>query len=267
MFNVKYKPNGTIERHNARLVAKGYTQQLGVDYTETFSPVAKITTIRTLLAMVVAKGWFIHQLDVNNAFLHGYLHEDVYMKLPPGFQTGKRKQVCKLTWSLYGLKQASRQWNEKLTSALMIVGFIQAKLDPSLFTQSKDHSFTAILVYVDDLKVTSNNMESIQQLKHFLDDTFRIKDLGCLTYFLGIEACRTSEGLSLCQRKYTLDILKEVGFSGCKPVATAIVPGQKLIHTNGVPLTDMSIYIRLVGRLLYLTTTRPDISYSVQQLS
>lgn len=127
VFKVKYKPYGTTERHKARLVGKGYTQQLSVDYTETFSPMANITTIRPLLALVVTKGWFIHQLDVNNAFLYGDLHEKVYMNLPPSFQTQNEKQVCKLTRSLYGLKQASRQWNEKLIKALVTVGFIQAR--------------------------------------------------------------------------------------------------------------------------------------------
>lgn len=141
----------------------------------------------------------------------------------------------------------------------MTIGFIQAKSDPSLFTQSRSHSFIAILVYVDDLIVTSNNMDSIQLLKQFLDDTFKIKDLGCLKYFLGIKACRTSEGLNLCQIKYTLDILKEAGLSSyCKPVATPIVLGQKLIHGDGQPLTNVGMYRMLVGRLLYLIDAPTD---------
>lgn len=213
VFKIKYHADGTIERHKARLVAKGYTQQHGVDYLEIFSPVASITTIRTMLAEAVAKGWIIQQLDVNNAFLHGDLNEEVYMKLPPGFQAQSSKQVCKLTRSLYGLKQASRQWNAKLTQALLSMGFSQAVSDPSLFTQVTTKSFTAVLAYVDDLIIAGDSMESIQRLKQFLNDTFKIKDLGCLKYFLGIEACRTSEGLNICQRKYALDILKEAGFT------------------------------------------------------
>lgn len=153
-----------MERCKARLVAKGFTQQLGVDYIETFSHVARITTIRTLLALAIHKGWFIHQLDVNNAFLHGDLHEEVYMSLPPGFQSGEKNQVCKLSRSLYGLKQASRQWNAKLTTALLSIGFSQAKSDPSLFTKAGSNCFAALLVYVDDIIIASDNMEAIYRL-------------------------------------------------------------------------------------------------------
>lgn len=197
VFKIKYNANGSIERYKARLVAKGYTQQLGVDYIETFSQVARITTIRTLLAVDVAKGWFIHQLDVNNAFLHGDLNEEVYMKLPPGFQSQQANQVCKLNRPLYGLKQASRQWNAKLTTTLLGMGFSLAKSNPSLFTQSSEH-FIAILIYVDDLIITSSSLDCIRQMKQFLDTKFKIKDLGCLKYFMGIEAYRDEKGLHIC---------------------------------------------------------------------
>lgn len=267
MYKVKHKADGTVERCKARLVAKGFTQQLGVDYIETFSPVARITTIRTLLAVSVHKGWFIHQLDVNNAFLHGDLNEEVYMVLPPGFQSSKMNQVCKLSRSLYGLKQASRQWNAKLTAALNNIGFSQAKSDPSLFTKQGPHYFAALLVYDDDIVIASDSMEVINNLKKFLDASFKIKDLGELSYFLGIEAVRREEGLYLNQRKYVLDILKDSGFLLCKPASTPITPSSKLAKDDSPLLEDAAPYRRLVGRLLYLTATRPDISYAVQQLS
>lgn len=146
-----------------------------------------MTTIRTFLAIAVAKGWYIHQLDINNAFLHGDLNEEVYMVLPPGFQSDKPQQVCKLLRSLYGLKQASRQWNSKLSAALLSIGFIQAQSDPSLFTKVTSEYFIAILVYVDDIVVASSAMGPIDDLKLFLDKAFKIKDLGTLNYFLGIE--------------------------------------------------------------------------------
>lgn len=206
-------------------------------------------------------------MDVNNAFLHGDLNEEVYMALPPGFQSTKPNQVCRLLRSLYGLKQASRQWNAKLNAALLHIGFTQSKSDPSLFTRGKDTSFIALLVYVDDIIVASARLDLIQELKQFMDSTFKIKDLGNLSYFLGIEAHQSTEGLNICQRKYALEILNEAGFLACKPAHTPMAQGVKLAHGDGTPVDDPSSYRRLVGRLLYLTATRPDITYAVQQLS
>ncbi|GAU45704.1 hypothetical protein TSUD_86800 [Trifolium subterraneum] len=263
---VKHKADGSIERYKARLVAKGYNQIKGIDYFDTFSPVAKLTTVRLLLALASIHHWHLHQLDVNNAFLHGELQEDVYMKVPEGVYA-KDNQVCKLKKSLYGLKQASRKWYEKLSALLIHEGYTQSTSDYSLFTKKCSSDFTAILVYVDDIIVAGTSMTEIQRIKSILDTNFKIKDLGILKYFLGLEVAHAKEGITICQRKYCLDLLKDTGLLASKPISTPLDPSIKLHQNNGEPYADNTEYRRLIGRLLYLNTTRPDITLATQQLS
>ncbi|KAK3023952.1 hypothetical protein RJ639_044715 [Escallonia herrerae] len=202
VYKVKFHPDGTVQRYKARLVAKGYTQIEGLDFHETFAPVAKLVTVRCLLAIASIKKWELHQLDVNNAFLHGDLEEEVYMKIPQGFSKQGENRVCRLQKSLYGLRQASRNWYHKFTQSLLVVGFIQSQSDHSLFTFARKGSFLAVLIYVDDVIVTGTDSAKISWLKHYLDTKFHIKDLGKLKYFLGIEVARSFDGIVLSQRKY-----------------------------------------------------------------
>ncbi|GKB90805.1 ribonuclease H-like domain-containing protein [Tanacetum coccineum] len=164
LIKIKYKSLGDIDRYNARLVAKGYGQREGIDFDETF--------------------------NVHNAFLNGDLYEDVYITLPLGFGSNNGNQVCKLNKSLYGLKQASRQWNAKLTTALVEYGFKQSKFDYSSYIKQTDKVFIVLLVYVDDIVITGNNQVEIDAFKIFLSSKYKIKDLGLLKYFLGIEVLK-----------------------------------------------------------------------------
>ena len=219
VYRVKYNSDGSVQRYKARLVVRGDHQIEGLDYNETFAAVAKMTSVRCFLSIVVAKGWELHQMDVNNAFLHGDLDEEVYMRLPPGFKTVGANKVCKLQKSLYGLKQAPRQWFAKLSSKLSAYGFVRSYSDYSLFTYRKENIFMAILVYVDDIILASNDSAASGHFKTYLHECFSIKDLGALKYFLGIEVARGSQGLFLCQRKYAFEIVDECGLLGAKPAS------------------------------------------------
>ncbi|RVW97878.1 Retrovirus-related Pol polyprotein from transposon RE1 [Vitis vinifera] len=267
VYKIKYHSDGTIERYKARLVAKGYTQVAGIDYQETFSPTSKLTTLRCLLTVAASRNWYIHQLDVHNAFLHGNLQEEVYMTPPPGLRRQGENLVCRLRKSIYGLKQASRNWFSTFTATVKSAGYIQSKADYSLFTKSQGNKFTAILIYVDDILLTGNDLHEIKMLKTHLLKRFFIKDLGELKYFLGIEFSRSKKGIFMSQRKYALDILQDTGLTGAKPEKFPMEQNLKLTDEDGELLHDPSRYRRLVGRLIYLTVTRPDIVYSVRTLS
>ncbi|KAI3830073.1 hypothetical protein L1987_04206 [Smallanthus sonchifolius] len=270
VYKIKYKSTGEIERYKARLVAKGYSQREGIDFDETFSPVVKMVTVRCIISLAVENDWPLYQLDINNAFLYGNITDDVYMSLPEGYFSKSETKVCKLVKSLYGLKQAPRMWNEKLTSVLLEIGFVQSKSDYSLFTKNAGTVFIALLVYVDDIVITGNDESEIKNIKQLLSSNFMIKDLGLLKYFLGIEVLKSEKGICLSQRKYCLDLLTEFGLLGCKPVNIPIeqnyIVTSKCASDDQV-LDNISGYQKLIGKLIYLSHTRPDISYSVHYLS
>lgn len=248
-------------------MVKGYTQVEGEDFNETFAPVAKMTTVCCLLTVAIAKGWELHQMDVSNAFLHGDLEEEVYMQVSNGYDTPKAGMVCRLRKSLYGLKQASRNWYSKLSQALIEYGFQESHADHSLFTYTREGKFMAVLIYVDDLVIAGNCSDTCTNFKQYLRRCFHMKDLGPLKYFLGLELARGSTALFICQHKYTLDILDECKMLDCKPSAFPMEKNQKLAVDSGPTYSDPPRYRRLIGCLIYLTITRPEITYSVHILS
>ncbi|KAJ9687350.1 hypothetical protein PVL29_016010 [Vitis rotundifolia] len=269
VYAVKVGPDGQVDRLKARLVAKGYTQVYGSDYGDTFSPVAKIASVRLLLSMAAMCSWPLYQLDIKNAFLHGDLAEEVYMEQPPGFVAqGESGLVCRLRRSLYGLKQSPRAWFGRFSFVVQEFGMLRSTADHSVFYHHNSlGQCIYLVVYVDDIVITGSDQDGIQKLKQHLFTHFQTKDLGKLKYFLGIEIAQSSSGVVLSQRKYALDILEETGMLDCKPVDTPMDSNVKLVPGQGEPLGDPGRYRRLVGKLNYLTITRPDISFPVSVVS
>ncbi|KAL2253351.1 UNVERIFIED_CONTAM: Retrovirus-related Pol polyprotein from transposon RE2 [Sesamum indicum] len=259
IFKLKLKPGGTLERCKARLVTKGYSQKEGEDYGDYFAPVAKAVTVRTFIRVAAARKWPLHHLDVNNAFLHGTLDEEIYMEPPNGYEIPAGK-VCKFNKSLYGLNQ---QFTDKITE----FGFIQSAHDHCLFTKHTKSHLIALLVYVDDILVTAPSNDLIMEVKGYLNELFTIKDLGVATYFLGLEIMHSAQGILISRNKYTLDIIRDTGHLKSKATSAPLPAGCKLSMNTGAALQDPSRCRRLIGRLLYLGFTRPDICYAAQQLS
>jgi histone deacetylase 1/2 len=211
VWKIKYKADGSLDKYKGRLVAKGFKQRYGIDYEDTFSPVIKMSTIRIILSIAVSKGWSMRQLDVQNAFLHGILDEEVYMRQPPGYVDKTRPNyVCKLDKALYGLKQAPRAWYARLSTKLVALGFHASKADTSLFYFNKGSVIVFVLVYVDDIIVVSSTPEATSGLLRNLKEAFALKDLGDLHYFLGMEVTKVRDGIILSQENMLLIYLKEL---------------------------------------------------------
>lgn len=206
VHTTKLNPDGTVKKRRSRLVAKGYEQEEGLDYLETFSPVVRTATIRLMLNVATAKEWPIKQLDVSSAFLHGELSEPVYMFQPDGFiDPEKPDHVCCLTKALYGLKQAPRAWFDTFSSFLLEFGFICSRSDPSLFTYHRNNKTLVLLLYVDDILLTGSDGKLLGDLLAALNERFAMKDLGAPGYFLGIEMQQYSDGIFLHQQTYAKD--------------------------------------------------------------
>lgn len=237
VYKVKHLSDGTVERLKARLVIRGDVQREGIDYNETFSPVVKMTTVRCLLVVAVKESWPLYQLDVNNALLHGDLNKEAYMKFLAKLVSPSPQHVCKLRKSLYGLKQASRQWYARLAGALSFKGYLSSLNDYSLFFKQSGDSITLLAVYVDDIVITGNKIQQRFQISK--------------SFYI------------MSQRKFTLDLLSEYDCSHITKVSSPLDPSIKLGTDSSPLLDDPTTYRRLVGKLNYLTHTRPDLSFAV----
>ena len=271
VYKVKTNSDGSIERYKARLVAQGFNQKFGSDYDETFCLVIRLESLRTLVALSTQQGLELHHVDVHTAFLNGTLQEEVYMKQPVGYEKEAEEHlVCRLRKSIYGLKQSSRCWNMALDSHLQKMGFSQSKSDPCIYVSGGDDTFY-IGVYVDDMVLAGKDRAKMKRVKEELSAKFDIKDLGKLSYFLGILITQYQEKKEtwMGQPMYTERLLNKMGMSDCKPVKTPMSPGNHLMKTaEDEEATDCESYQSLVGSLMYLATcTRPDIAYAVGTLA
>ncbi|KAK1433672.1 hypothetical protein QVD17_10587 [Tagetes erecta] len=268
VYKTKLNERGEIDKHKARLVAKGYCQRRGIDYAEIYAPVARMDTIRLMLAIAAQRGWFVYQMDVKSAFLHGTLDEEVYVQQPQGYVVkGSEQKVLKLHKALYGLKQAPRAWFSRIESYFLKEGFKNSEKEHTLFIKKDSNGGILIVnLYVDDLIYTGNSMIMLQEFKMSMMNEFEMSDLGKMKFFLGIEVMQSAQGIHISQHKYAIEILKRFEMGSCNAVLNPIVPGSRLVPNEGL-IDDPILFKQMVGCLMYITNTRPDIQYVVSLLS
>jgi len=265
IFKAKRKANGDIDRFKARLCAKGFSQIPGVDFNETYAPVAKMTSIRAMLAIAAEKDLEIMQYDIDTAFLYGEIEEIIYMDQPTGYTDPKRPFAkCRLLKSLYGTKQAARQWNTCLHAHLTKQNFTNLNTDHCIYIRASSNEYTVIAVYVDDLIVMSNKEGWINDIVVKLKDDFKIKEIGELKYCLGIEISRNrvKKTLYMKQTGYIEKIAKRFGLQDCKPVSTPADSNTILVKmTEDEEFIDKFPYRELIGSIMYaMIATRPDVA-------
>ncbi|WVZ63899.1 hypothetical protein U9M48_013493 [Paspalum notatum var. saurae] len=264
VFRNKQDDEGNIVRNKARLVAKGYSQVEGIDFGETFAPVAILEAIRFLLAYATHHGMKLYQMDVKSAFLNGYINELVYVEQPPGFEDPSNpNHVYRLSKALYGLKQAPRAWYERLRDFLIVKGFTIGRVDTTLFTKKTDNDLFVCQVYVDDIIFGSTNEEYSTEFGNMMAKEFDMSMIGELTFFLGFQIKQLKEGTFIYQEKYTRDLLKRFKMDDCKSIETLMATNAKLEADESGIKVDQTLYRSMIGSLLYLCASRPDIMFSV----
>ena len=265
---IKRKVDGSIEKYKAQLVAKGFKQKQGIDYTETSSPVVKYVTLRMIIAIAKHFGWTLDQLDVVTAFLYGVMKEQVFCVIPEGVELDSAFDCLELVKAIYGLKQASRVWNETFDEFVCSIGFQVSGFDPCLYIKIVEDQCVLVLVYVDDVLVTGSSLELIARTKADLKTRFEMTDSGKCAFVLGIELLDGADGsVKMCQRRYVDDILKRFGMEDCKAVASPVDMSSRLVSSDAATKVDAP-FREAVGALMHLTTaTRPDIAYAVGYVS
>jgi hypothetical protein len=267
LYKLKHATDGSIEKYKARFVARGFSQVEGVNYDETFAPVARYTSIRVVISIAAEMGWKIHQMDVKTAFLNGLIEEEVYIEQPLGFEVhGRESHVCRLKKALYGLKQAPRAWYSRIDAYLQQLGFEKSEADPNLYFIVVGEDPLILLLYVDDLFITGAE-RLINSCKESLASEFEMTYFGLMHYFLGLEVWQEPGHIFLGQGKYVCDILSRFQMGDSRPMTTPMITNWKKLHASESQLVDSTLYRQLIGSLMYLVNTRLVICFAVNTLS
>ncbi|GJR15641.1 retrovirus-related pol polyprotein from transposon TNT 1-94, partial [Tanacetum coccineum] len=264
IYKVKLDEYGDVLKNKARLVAKGYRQEEGIDFEESFAPVARIEAIRIFIANAATKNMIIYQMDVKTAFLNGDLQEEVFVSQPEGFEDQENPtHVYRLKKALYGLKQAPRAWYDTLSKFLMANNFFKGAVDPTLFTRKSGKHILLVQIYVDDIIFASTDLNACNIFSKEMSSKFQMSMMGQMSFFLGLQVSQSPGGIFINQAKYALETLKKYGMDLSDPVDTPMVDRLKLDEDlMGTPV-DQTRFRGMVGSLMYLTASRPDLVFAV----
>ncbi|GKD04883.1 putative ribonuclease H-like domain-containing protein [Tanacetum coccineum] len=264
VYRNKKDERGIVIKNKARLVAQGYTQEEGIDYDEVFAPVARIEAIRLFLAYDSFKDFVVYQMDVKSAFLYGKIEEEVYVCQPPGFEDPDfPDRVYKVEKALYGLHQAPRAWYETLSTYLLDNGFQRGKIDKTLFIRRDKGDILLVQVYVDDIIFGSTKKSLCTEFEKMMHKKFQMSSMGELTFFLGLQVKQKEDGIFISQDKYVTEILKKFGFTDVKTASTPMETQKLLLKDEDGEEVDVHLYRLMIGSLMYLTSSRPDIMFVV----
>ncbi|GJS10704.1 retrovirus-related pol polyprotein from transposon TNT 1-94 [Tanacetum coccineum] len=264
IYKVKLDELGGILKNKARLVARGYRQEEGIDFEESFAPVARLEAIRIFLAFAAHMNMVVYQMDVKTAFLNGNLREEVYVSQPDRFvDPDKPNYVYKLKKALYGLKQAPRAWYDMLSSFLISNDFSKGSVDPTLFIRREGKELLLVQIYVDDIIFAASTLELCDLFAKIMCLKFKMSMMGKISFFLGLQISQSPRGIFINQSKYALESLKKYGFESCDPVDTPMVEKSKLDEDKEGKAIDPSHYRGMIGTLLYLTASRPDLQFAI----
>jgi hypothetical protein len=277
LFRIKQNSDGSVARYKARLVAKGFTQKKDIDYTETFAPVVRFSTLRLILALSALYGYQSTQVDIATAFLNAPIEEEIYMEQPEGFiklGSNGEKLVCRMKRSLYGLKQSPRNWNKTLGEFLLNCGFQQSKTDPCLYfkLECTPDNFFVITVYVDDMVITVSNPEDEKRFLKMLEKRFKFTNLGHIHWLLGTGVIKNENSVTIHLEKYITDTLRKFRMENCKlvrsPMGLRHLTPEEREEEDKLSTEKHALYRNLIGRLIFIATIcSPDISFAVAKLS